>query len=355
MIAEHEPSEGIVMSHTMFSEHKREDMALAFLQESIDTLWVVVPNDYTSKQEAEELAQLRSSAGKAAEKIKLLREPIAGELREWARDFGPYAARDQDGKKVLLDLNYYPDRPADDSVPQEMARMMSLDRVSLPIYTEGGNFMNNTQGDCMMTEKVLRANSKNELPGDRILSKEQIVAYYKDFFGCKTVHIFPIMPLEGTQHIDLWAKFLDDRSIMVAEIPDHVMALKAYTDEERKKVQEVRDFLSERIKQIEALNFKVVRVPMPAPSFASDGFILFRSYTNSLILNGTAFVPEYKKPYNELDGINGAYIDADFTAAYNQAVQKAYRDSGLKVRWIESDSLISKGGAVHCTTMQIAR
>jgi agmatine/peptidylarginine deiminase len=355
VVAEHDPSQGILMSYTMFTEHKREDMAVEFLNAGIDSLWVVVPFEYSKDQETKDLAALLKAVGSNSNKIKILRQPVAGKLREWARDFGPLTAHNKSGQPLLLDLNYYSDRPADDSVPQELARLMKLDRVSLPIYNEGGNFMNNSRGDCLMTERVLLANNKKEVDGDKILTKDEIISFHKDYLGCKTVHIFPVMPYEGTRHIDLWGKFLNDDTIIVADVLDRVVALPVYTDEQRKKVVEVKDYLNSMAQTIANLGFKVVRIPMPAPFFASDGFNLFRSYTNSLLLNGIAFVPEYKKPYNELDGVNGEYIDAALTAEYNRTVEKAYLDAGLKVRWIESDSLISKGGAVHCTTMQIAR
>jgi agmatine/peptidylarginine deiminase len=355
VIAEHDPSQAIVMSYTMFTEHKREDMAEAFLRTAIDTLWVVVPKTYTAKEEAADLARLYQTAGQLRSKIRLLRQPVEGKLREWARDFAPLTARTRQGGLALLDFNYYSDRPADDSVPQELAKEMGLPRISLPVYNEGGNFMNNRQGACLMTDRVLRANDQVEVEGDRILTPAEVEAYYRDFAGCKTVHIFPSMPYEGTRHIDIWGKFLDDRTIVVAEVEERVSSLSHYTAEDKLKVKEVRDYLEARTLELRNLGYDVVRVPMPAPIFASDGFNLFRSFTNSLILNGTVFIPSYEKPTNPLDGINGAYADAAFLSDYHQKVQEVHERAGYTVVWIPSDSLIAKGGAVHCTTMQIAR
>ncbi len=355
VIAEHAPSQGIVMSYTMFSEHHREDMAEAFLRSGIDTLWVVVPSDYTDCEERRDLRALYERVGRDRQKIKLLRQPVSGKLREWARDFAPLTARTPDGALRLLDFNYHADRPADDSVPQELARMMKVKRISLPVYNEGGNFMSNRRGECLMTERVVIANEERQLETDEILDREQIRSYYKDYAGCQKVVIFPKMPYEGTKHIDLWSKFIDDDTVIVAAIPEQVLTLKSYTAEERKRVGEIKGYLDERAQEIEKLGYQVVRLPMPAPFFAEDGFNLFRSYTNSLLLNGTVFLPKYVEPSNELDGIDGRYIDDEYLEGYNREVEKTHASLGLTVRWIESDSLISKGGAVHCTTMQIAR
>jgi radical SAM superfamily enzyme len=53
--------------------------------------------------------------------------------------------------------------------------------------------------------------------------------------------------------------------------------------------------------------------------------------------------------------VNGEYIDLPYLKAYEETVERIHRDLGFTVHWITSDSTIAKGGAVHCTTMQIAR
>ncbi len=355
VLPEYAPSQGVLMAYTMFTEHGREDMALSFLKAGIETLWVAVPKDYTRESELKDLAKLYEVAGKYASAIQLVRAPEAGQLREWTRDYAPLTAHTREGEVRLLDLNYYSDRPADDSIPKELSRMLGVQRVSVPVYNEGGNFMNNSRGDCLMTDRVLRANAKVELDGDQVLDAEQIRTYYRDFAGCRTVEIFPSMPYEGTRHIDLWAKFLNDQTIVVSELGEETLNLKAYTSEDRVKVVEIRNYLEERAKELSALGYRVVRIPMPAPSFASDGFNLFRSFSNSLILNGKVFIPQYQAPTNPLDGVDGKYIDAEYLAEYHKKVQALHEAEGLTVEWISSDSLIAKGGAVHCTTMQIAR
>lgn len=353
-IAEHEPSMGVVMSLAMFTEHHLEDLAVTVLNSQIDTLWIVVPKDYSPSQGELDLALLYQKSSLARQRVALIKPQVKGKLREWARDWAPLTARTKDGKRRLLDFNYYSDRPADDSNPLSLAKATGLERVSVPVYNEGGNFMNNSQGDCLMTDRVVKANGEKELEGDQIYSQEQIVEFYSKFAGCKRTIIFESMPFEGTKHIDLWAKFLDDKTVIVNEIRDELLPLATYQSEALKKTKKVKDYLDARAQEIKNLGFDVVRVPMPLPWFGSD-FNLFRSYTNSLIVNGTVAIPQYKKPTMAEDGINGQYVDQKYLEAYEKEVIKTHQDLNLKVSMIPSDQLIAKGGAIHCTTMQIAR
>ena len=79
-----------------------------------------------------------------------------------------------------------------------------------------------------------------------------------------------------------------------------------------------------------ALN--IVRIPMPA---GSNG--VYRSYTNSLIVNDTVIVPTYR---------------AD--RRYEAQALEVYRNSmpaGYSIVTVDAEDAIQLGGAVHCTTM----
>jgi agmatine/peptidylarginine deiminase len=81
---------------------------------------------------------------------------------------------------------------------------------------------------------------------------------------------------------------------------------------------------------------------MPLPD--SD---VFRSYTNSLLLNGTALIPRY------IRSISGSYPDQSLQDSYEAEVRAIYESLGYKVVFIPSDGMIDNGGAVHCVTMQV--
>ncbi|HWN67254.1 MAG TPA: agmatine deiminase family protein, partial [Haliangium sp.] len=80
--------------------------------------------------------------------------------------------------------------------------------------------------------------------------------------------------------------------------------------------------------------FRVRRLPMP-----SHGDGVFRSYTNSLAINGVVVVPVYPEA---AEGEDEAF--AVFRAAY----------PGRRIVPVVASDIITLYGAVHCTTLTIA-
>ncbi|NRA65625.1 MAG: agmatine deiminase family protein [Pseudobacteriovorax sp.] len=119
------------------------------------------------------------------------------------------------------------------------------------------------------------------------------------------------------------------------------------TSSNRALALQVQKYLNDRADEIAALGFDVVRVPMPSP--IAGRLVVMRSYTNSLLANGTAIVPRYVKPALGL----GTYQDLELIEAYEADVTLAYEAAGYRVVFVNSDQLIAAGGAVHCVTMQL--
>ncbi len=336
--AEYAQSQGVILSQTLLTNYGREDLVKAVLDSGVPQVWIVVPKGSNASLQSGTFSRLRTLLGSQVAKVKLIPQKDGGGLTVWARDWSPLGALAQDGSVRLLDLNYYPSRPADDATSRALAEQAGLSRVSLPVYNEGGNFMTNQQGTCLMTTRVTDANSEVFKNGDMVLDAEGVSTYYKDFGGCRQLHIFPRMPTEKTGHIDMWAKFLDDKTVIVNQLSEETLAT-ARGSSARAFADRIHDYLEERAQDIENLGLKVVRIPMPLPS---PGF--FRSYTNSLLANGTAIVPQY---------LNTDVDDSELLSAYEGEVKKAYQSAGFRWSPIPSDELIATGGAVHCVTMQV--
>jgi len=263
------------------------------------------------------------------------------------------AAKTGGGELNLVDFNYYPNRQADDSTARSLLAILPLDRVSVPVYNEGGNFMTNRNGDCLMTTRVTDANAEAYFADDMVLNATQIKDYYKRFAGCKRVEIFPRIPYERTGHIDMWAKFLDDDTVIVNEIRQEILDLAFYSSTNRAKAQNLKNYFDARAKDIASMGFEVIRIPMPAPLFSFSGD-LFRSYTNSLFLNGTALIPRYELPHFDSHAVGGEYPDAALLAEYESEILGVYQKHGFETKWVNSDNLIPYGGAIHCITMQVS-
>ncbi len=334
--AEYAPTLGVIVSQPLLQSFGREDLVKAIVDAGASTVWIVVPRNSGESLQSSSFSSLRQTLGSSVNKVQLLSQKDSGGLTVWARDWSPLGALAQNGELRLLDLNYYPDRPADDATGRAFAGFKNVSRVSVPVYNEGGNFMTNSQGYCLMTTRVTDANASPSFPGDLVLDAEDVSGYYQGFAGCRQVHIFPRMPTERTGHIDMWGKFLNDSTVIVNQISDETLATASGGD--RAFAQKIQSFLEARAADVSGLGFKVVRIPMPLPR---PGF--FRSYTNSLLVNGTAIIPEYA----------ASSSDADLVEGYQAAVQKTYSDLGYKTKFISSDELIRNGGAIHCVTMQI--
>ncbi len=352
--AEYEPSRGVIISLPLISSFGKNQMAAEIASADIDKLWIVVPKTFTgSVNTAGVFAGLRAALGDNISKVEIVHQQQAGQLTVWARDWSPQGALTRNGTLRLLDMNYYPNRQADDFTAQSMERLFDFERVSVPVYNEGGNFMDNSKGFCLMTTRVTDANAVAERGDDMVLDAAGVSQYYKAAAGCKTVKIFPRMPYEGTGHIDMWAKFLNDDNVIVSELRDEVIDL--YTNSaDRTKALDIQAFFNARAAEIKAMGFTVTRIPSPGPIFRLDD--TFRSYTNSLTLSSKVIVPRYLTPASDrIATETGHYFDQVLLKKYEAEVRDVYESFGYELAWVDSDDLIYTGGAVHCTTMQLPR
>lgn len=284
-------------------------------------------------------------------KIKLVPRSANKGRSLWVRDYAPVTARHKDtGESVLVEFNYLTERASDDAFPRDLAAFLGMKRIGLPLYLEGGNFMVNDSGDCLMTDRVLKENAKQKIPSDKILRQDEIEAMLKVYLGCRRVVIFPSMPHEETEHIDIWAKFLSDKTVVVGRMSDETVQSINPGSPFREMAEDIQKYLAARIPELKALGFNVVEVPMPAPD-SGEGLVI-RSYVNSLLLFGQALVPVYKK--NRVPNLGDEpYVDEMFIPEYEKAVEKAYVSAGYKYVPVPADDLVQMAGTIHCSTMQL--
>ncbi len=338
--AEYAKADGVIVSSELMASYGREDLVKAILDAGAKKVWVTVNRGSGESVQSPTFSRLRQILGTSISKVSVVEQKDAGQVTVWARDWSPLGAITADNELRLLDFNYYPRRPADDATSRSFAGFTGIPRVSVPVYNEGGNFMNNQRGECMMTTRVTDANAEVFKTGDMVFDAEDIKQYYGEFAGCARTYIFPRMPTEGTGHIDMWGKFLDDDTVIVGQISDETLSYASSSN--RSLTLRIQEFLDARAADIADLGYNVVRIPMPVPSAN-----LFRSYTNSLLLNGTAIIPQY------LSAQGGSYADQSLLKRYEAEVRRVYQSLGYKVVFIPSDSMIATGGAVHCVTMQV--
>lgn len=236
----------------------------------------------------------------------------------WTRDFGPISVERADGSVAFIDARYYYNRRRDDAVPTLLA-----DYLGIPVYrpnlsTEGGNFMTNGEGLCVVTRWLVQENEN--------LYENALVDIQHTYFGCERTIVLERMNGEGTGHVDMFAKFTARDTILVGQYDpadDPVNA--AILNDNAARLAELT--LSD------GTPVKVVRIPMP-----SAGGGVYRSYTNSLLANGTVIMPSYDTDF---------ILEPAAVAAYEAALP-----AGYTVATVDSSQVIQWGGAVHCTAMQ---
>lgn len=344
---EYAPTEAVVLSLEAIRTYGMERLFQEILAAGAGKIYLVVPANYNASiATGSDFRALRSRLGTAdLAKIQIVRHQRQGVNTVWARDWAPLGGVTDDGRRLLLDFNYRMNqRPTDDNAPSALtAGLSGYERVSIPVYNDGGNFMANDDRHCLMTTRTTDDNGKSFHAADMILGAEQVKAYFKAYAGCADVDIFPRIPYEFTGHIDMWAKFLDNDTVIAGRIEQKAVDL--VKGNANKKVQDVQAYLDRRRSELTAMGYEVLAIPMPVPEFGFGGDV-FRTYTNSLIVNSTAIIPQYTA---------SSYTDSRFRKEYEDAVAGAYQKAGYTVRFVPSDGIIGHGGSVHCITMQLPK
>lgn len=201
----------------------------------------------------------------------------------WFRDAGPIALWGQAASggaavRAAMDTRNWKGFEPDSWLDPLLGALRIVPAPEVNYEFEGGNFMADTKGNCFLIDKAIPD------------------AYFTYHFGCKTVTKLPC--IKGICHLDESAKLLSDTDVV--------------TD------------LDEYVPVFAGLGYTVHKLPRPAGTY--------ETYVNSLLVNGTAFVPVF----------------AEATDAQALAV---YQSLGFKTVPLESRELSNHGqGSVHCIT-----
>jgi agmatine/peptidylarginine deiminase len=186
-------------------------------------------------------ASLRSSFSKylPPERLKLV-ELTNADSGFWARDGLPIPVIDESlGTLSLVDARYYYPFEAD----SEVGVLMGAPVNSHKFNYEGGNFMANDKGHCIMVNNRSHARIPDSI--------------FQTMYGCKQIDRLP--HISGIGHIDEHVRWVSEDTVLT-DLPDYEKTLKAG-------------------------GLKVVMLPRP------DNEI--ETYVNSLIVNGVAIVPVF--------------------------------------------------------------
>jgi agmatine deiminase len=310
----------------------------------------------------------------------------------WMRDMGPIFLNDRTGKRQIADFgfdawSYF--KPTDElvmideAVDRRIARDLNLPTQRSSLVSEGGNHEFNGKGTMIATESV-------ELQRNPTMSKAEITAEFKRVFNVKQViwlkqglldddssfkgklpgNVFTALTTGG--HIDEFARFVDARTILLAEVPK--------ADRQADRIAQVTsDRMEENYRILQTATdqdgqpFKIIRVPtampivvtMQAQDATFDGLkeltfedgtviapdskiqvILAASYLNFVIANNVVLVPQYWQPDRP-----EAMRRRDETV--KRLIQKALPNRTIVQ--INPENLNAGGGGMHCIVQQMPK
>lgn len=237
----------------------------------------------------------------------------------WIRDYGPQQVIEPNGEVKWLDFRYSEERPFDDLVPIELAPRLGANVEPQTFWLDGGALISNGSGLCAMTDTSLSEmgiDEEDDEQFDRFLVT----------VGCDVMAVLPALPREETGHADVIAQFLSETVVAIGEADPATPA-------------DVAGALDEAVTTLDeaALAFgqslSVIRLPLAA---RGDRFY---SYVNGTRLPMRYLVPRFQTT-PELERI------------VHRRLRAALPDVTLVP--ILADSMVERGGALHCITLGLS-
>ncbi len=314
MPAEFEPSRGFIVSWSTYDWYT-ENIYLEMLQglDEENTMYIVVLNE----EEETEIGSRIVAAGGDIDKVAFIQIETNS---CWIRDYAPIFVSTPEESLVAIDMNYYADRDLDDGFPEEFAEYSGFPRYDLDLFLEGGNLMTDGKGLLVVGDIIYENNPLN--------SPSEIDSMLMHYFGCNRVLAIESMSADGTGHIDMFAKFIDDHTVMIASTTD--------TTHEDYRILESNARIMDTLSLSDSSGtFDVVRIPIDIEYRMWPPGWVYNTYTNSLILDNQVFVPIFNNS-----------LDSNALSIYQDAMP------GYEIIPINSSAIIHTGGAIHCLAMQ---
>ncbi|MGR8930718.1 MAG: agmatine deiminase family protein [Gammaproteobacteria bacterium] len=262
----------------------------------------------------------------------------------WLRDFGPLFVRDDLHHLAIEDAKYYPGRPHDDAQPVDFANRFDppIPVSEFNLYFEGGNFLANGSGICLVSTVVLAVNPH--------YTEAEIRDMFRQELGCSELVIVRALEDYATGHVDMWLAWADQTTLIVGE----------YTDLQDKLNRSIiEDNVEHKLKGLvdpkTRAPINIVRMPMPSncppnywnghPKFTAPAcpglppqFRSWRTYLNVLFINNTVVMPVYAQEQT-----------------HETEATSVWESLGFDVVPVKADMITPLAGQLHCLTKTIDR
>ncbi len=263
----------------------------------------------------------------------------------WVRDDGPLLTEDARGRRGVpyqegkFNAAAQLTKTEFVRVAEEQGRgpfeLRPMNRIAV-----GGAIMTNGDGTCVL---------------GGALALEIDEPAYLDELSCATIIEEQSMPYEATGHVDMWAKFVDETTIMISEVDDESMqrVIEGGNEEHISQHEEIIAFFESQADLYDDMGFDVIRIPMPAVAYL-DSAPTVLSYANATFVNTagkqTVLLPHYTREYWET--VVGDVYDANRLEELEAEAAAAFRQVGYEVIPVKTNIGPSLQGSVHCMTMQ---
>lgn len=239
----------------------------------------------------------------------------------WVRDYGPVVAQNVKGEQVAVKLAFDPlpnyPQDLDNTMPLRWAAHEEIPVRHLDLHLEGGNIWSDGQGTLIMASQIFHSNLG--------LTRTQLLDQLHSVFDFSKLIITPRLEREETGHVDLLVKLADPETVLIPHASSFNRAALRRTAE-----------IFRRTTNALGQPYRIFELPNP-PLYLNWGvYPVWRTYTNSLTVNGRVLVPVF-----------GIRSDAEALEVY----QKAMPD--FTIIPIDCAPGANGGGAVHCLTKEV--
>jgi len=284
-----------------------------------DTAWIVVDN--TSEENS--VSNTLSNANVNMDHVVFQVIPTNS---VWIRDYGPWWIIEPENSRAIIDLVYNRPRPLDDTYPESAAEYFSINYYGLGLIEAGGNMLLDGQG-AVIVSNVIFDGSQGFDPN---LTQDQLEQYFLDYFGVHKVIVAPHLINDGTGHIDMFVKLINDTTVIVGEYENQSAGFSGNYD----ICNQVANQLANETNGA-GRPFNIVRMPMPP---YNNGITY--TYINSLIVNNKVLVPIY--------GFSTEFANDDSVLALYETIMP-----GVEAVGFDCNQIIPANGAIHCIAMKV--
>lgn len=258
----------------------------------------------------------------------------------WIRDYAGNTIYENDVEdRALADWIYNRPRPLDDVMPTAHANY-----VGIPIYSTtsgtndlvntGGNFMSDGMGTAFASKLILEENEPGNPYGVTAKTEADIDDIMFNYQGITNYIKMDQTPWDPIDHIDMHMKLLDEETILVSRYPTGVA--------DGPQIEDNIDYVTSTFQSPFGTDYKIEWIDAPPSTGGNypDNGGYYRTYTNSVFVNGTVIVPTYRPE-----------VDGPALAQY-EALLPGYTIVGIDVD-NPGENLIASNGAIHCITHAI--